>query len=105
MKSNLKILTQLSKNLKSKVKESPLIRIPKHMRKYPNMKYSKTDIIHYEKRIKNNFDFNSLNPGQNKLPIYKYRIDAHIQEVRYDMRYILFFYRILLIIYTRNTVI
>lgn len=83
MKSNLKILTQLSKNLKSKVKETPMNRIPKHMRKFSNMKYSKTDIIHYEKRIKNDVDFDSLNTSQNNLPIYKYRINPKIEEVRY----------------------
>ena len=81
MRSNLKILTQLSKNLKSKVRESPISQIPKHMRKFPNMKYSKTDIIHYEKRIKNDVDFEKLK-GLTDLPTYKYRISANLEQVR-----------------------
>jgi len=82
MRSNLKILTQISKNLKSKVRESTVNRTPKHMRKFPNMKYSKTDIIHYEKRIKNNVDFEKLKLGQSNLPVFKYRLNPQIKEVR-----------------------
>lgn len=81
MKSNLKILTQISKNLKSKVHESPSNKIPKHMRKFANMKYSKTSIIHYEKRIKNTIDFETQKLPAS-LPIYKYRINPKIKEVR-----------------------
>lgn len=81
MRSNLKILTQLSKNLKSKVRESPMSNIPKHMRKFPNMKFSKTDIIHYEKRIKNDVDFEKLK-GPTNLPVYKYRVSAKLEKVR-----------------------
>lgn len=81
MRSNLKILTQLSKNLKSKVHESPMSKIPKHMRRFPNMKYSKTDIIHYEKRVKNDVDFENLK-GPTNLPVYKYRVSANLEQVR-----------------------
>jgi len=51
------------------------------MRKFPNMKYSKTDIIHYEKRIKDDVDFEKLK-GPTTLPTYKYRISANLEPVR-----------------------
>lgn len=81
MRSNLKILTQLSKNLKSKVRETTISRIPKHMRKFPNMKFSKSDIIHYEKRLKNDINFEKIK-GPANLPVHKYRISANLEHVR-----------------------
>ncbi len=82
MKSSIKIITGLSKNLKSKTYGKPQQTLPKHMRKFPNMKFGKTSIIHYEKRVKNDVNIDDIKKFPVNLPIYKYRIDPKIEEVR-----------------------
>ena len=83
MRSNLKILTQLTKNVKPKKYENKIDKIPKHMRKFSHMKYSKTSIIHYEKRFQNKVDLEDVTKFPVTLPVHKYRVDPKISEVRY----------------------
>ena len=87
MQSALKIITRQAKGLNafkskaSKTKDTTQ-KVPKHMRKFPNFKYGKTQIIHYEKRIKNDVDIEKNLKGNMNLPVYKYRIDAKVEEVK-----------------------
>ena len=89
MKSALKIITQQAKGLNTiksnaekihKTKNS--LRVPKHMKKFPNFKFGKTSIIHYEKRIKNDIDIEKIYKANMNLPVYKYRIDTKINSIK-----------------------
>ncbi len=95
MKSALKIMSEQTKgfnNYASTIKSNNTnktnnthnkLRVLKHMRKFPNFKFGKSSIIHYEKIIKNDIDIEKLNKPNMNLPIYKYRIDPKINRIKY----------------------
>jgi hypothetical protein len=93
MKSALKIISEQTKgfntyantiksNLTHRSNNTPKLRVAKHMRKFPNFKFGKSSIIHYEKLIKNDIDIEKINKGNMNLPVYKYRIDPQIENVK-----------------------
>ena len=85
MKSALRIMSQQARilnNIKSKTHEKTTQKVPKHMRLFPNFKFGKSAIIHYEKRIKNDVDLDKLNKANMNLPVYKYRVDPKIERIK-----------------------
>lgn len=68
-----------------KQKKPPILKqeyIPKHLKKYPNLKFRRNQIINIEEVVSNSRDVNLQNPIE--LKFKSKRIPSRIKEVRYE---------------------
>lgn len=66
------------------IKHTPpkIQRIPDHLKKYPNFKFNKTDIIHYTYVLKDKPDFTKIEELPLNLKFRKKRLPTHLKVAR-----------------------